>query len=212
MTDNLKYWDMVSKPPVDALKTIRAGRLKGMSDINPQWRYKIMTETYGICGVGWKFNVVKKWSEAGSENQIFAFVDVEVFIKDNDKWSDPIPGTGGSMLVAKESKGLHSSDEAYKMATTDALSTALKVIGVAADIYMGKWDGTKYKEPSPEPKKITIGQDNVDWLAGFCKKQNIMTKETKKDFMGHYKFDPRGTSVEDFKKIKSVIESDYNEV
>jgi len=50
------------------------------------------------------------------------------------------------MLVTKESKGLHSSDEGFKMAVTDALSTAMKLLGVGADIYSGMWDGTKYKE------------------------------------------------------------------
>ena len=32
------------------------------------------------------------------------------------------------------------------MAVTDAFSTSLKMIGVAADIYAGRWDGSKYNE------------------------------------------------------------------
>ena len=41
------------------------------------------------------------------------------------------------------------------MAVTDAFSTALKMLGVAADIYAGAWDGSKYHEtPSaPAPQK-----------------------------------------------------------
>jgi len=56
--ENLKYWDKVSTPPPDALKTIKAGRLKGFTDVSPMWRYKIMTEVYGMCGFGWKFNII----------------------------------------------------------------------------------------------------------------------------------------------------------
>jgi hypothetical protein len=41
---------------------------------------------------------------------------------------------------------MHSNDEGYKMAITDALSVAMKSLGVAADIYMGLWDGSKYKQ------------------------------------------------------------------
>ena len=208
-------WDDVRTPPPSALKTIKAGRLKGMSDINPQWRYQVMTETYGMCGVGWKINVVKKWSEPGSDNQVFAFVDIELFIKVDDKWSDPIPGTGGSMLVTMESKGLHSSDEAYKMATTDALSTAMKLIGVASDIYMGKWDGSKYKEEPIPPRQVTIGQDNLNWLIGFVTRHDLIDKKTKKtnaEFMSHYKFDPYSTTQEAFDEIKKQIEEDFNEV
>jgi len=209
--ENLKYWDKVSTPPPDALKTIKAGRLKGFTDVSPMWRYKIMTEVYGMCGFGWKFNIIKKWFEPGSDNQIFAFVDVELFIKQGDKWSDPIPGTGGSMLVAKEKAGLHSSDEAYKMATTDALSTALKVIGVAADIYMGKWDGSKYKQPPPKLKQITLNQNNINWLIGFCNKHKILEAKDKEDFQVHYKFDPYKTTNKEFELIKAAIELDYSE-
>lgn len=36
--------------------------------------------------------------------------------------------------------------KAYKMAVTDALSVALKALGVGADIYAGKWTVQKYRE------------------------------------------------------------------
>ena len=42
-----------ARPPQEALKTIEFGRLKGKSDINPQWRIEALTETYGLYGVGW---------------------------------------------------------------------------------------------------------------------------------------------------------------
>ena len=152
---NLTKYNKMRRPPVDVLKTIHGGRLKGMTDINPQWRYEIMTEVYGPCGVGWKFRIEKLWTEPGSEGQIFAFASILLFIKGEDgEWSDSIPGIGGSMLVEMEKKGLHSTDEGYKMAVTDALSTASKMLGVAADIYAGKWDGSKYKEP----RKVDDGE------------------------------------------------------
>ena len=37
------------------------------------------------------------------------------------------------------------------MATTDALGVAMKHLGVAADVYMGLWDGSKYIEPKDAP-------------------------------------------------------------
>lgn len=149
---NLDIWEKVARPPKEALKQIGGGRLKGMTDIRPQWRYKAMTEQFGVCGLGWKYKIVKEWTEAGSHDQVVAFVDIELSVKVGDVWSDAIPGTGGSMLVEKESKGLYTSDEAYKMSLTDALSVAMGKLGVAADIYMGKWDGSKYKEEPKEKK------------------------------------------------------------
>ena len=47
MTDNLLYWNQLATPPPSSLKTIKAGRLKGMTDINPQWRLEAMTRVFG---------------------------------------------------------------------------------------------------------------------------------------------------------------------
>ena len=168
MTDNMRIWNKVKQPPATVLKPIQAGRLKGKSDISPQWRYEIMTELFGPCGIGWKYEIKRLWSEPGHDALIFGFAEILLYIKDGETWSEPIPGIGGSMLVAKESAGPYSSDEAYKMAVTDALSVALKMLGVAADIYAGKWDGSKYntepekkKAPKPAPKKETESEFDV---------------------------------------------------
>lgn len=149
MGENLKIWNAVKQPPPEVLREIKGGRLKGKTDISPQWRYRVMTETFGVCGIGWKYTVDRLWSEQCSADQVFAFAQVSVYVKTDDKWSDAIPGQGGSMLIEKESSGLYSSDEGYKMAITDALSVAFKVLGVAADVYMGMWDGAKYANAQP---------------------------------------------------------------
>ena len=158
--DNLKIWNAVKQPPTSALRQILGGRLKGKTDINPQWRYKAMTEQFGVCGEGWKYEIERVWNEPLPDGQILAFAEVLLFHKDGDKWSDPTPGIGGSMLVEKETAGLHASDEAYKMAITDALSVCMKMLGVGGDVYMGLWDGTKYNEAAsgrttPKPQHIS---------------------------------------------------------
>jgi len=143
--NNLEVWNKVKQPPAHALKTIQGGRLKNMTDINPQWRYQVMTETFGMCGFGWKYEIVNLWTEAAPDEQKIGFAQILLYIKQGEKWSDGIPGVGGSMLVSKEQAGLHTSDEVYKMAITDALGVAMKMLGIAADIYAGLFDGTKYK-------------------------------------------------------------------
>ena len=143
---NLDAYNALRKAPPSALKTIGGGRLKGFTDVNPQWRYEAMTKQFGPCGVGWKYEIEKLWLEPGTDGQMVACVCVYLFIKQDGEWGEAIPGIGGSMLISKESGGLHTNDEAYKMAVTDALSTAMKMVGVAADIYAGLWDGRKYKD------------------------------------------------------------------
>ena len=144
--DNLTIWNKLKQPPVAYLKPIEAGRLKGKSDINPQWRIQSMTEIFGICGIGWKFEIVRVWAEPAPEGQMFAFAEVKVYIntQESNGWSAPIPAMGGNMLIDKERGGLYANDEAYKMAITDALGTAMRMLGVAADVYLQNFDGAKY--------------------------------------------------------------------
>lgn len=149
--NTMELWNKVRAVPETAIKKITGGRLSGKSDINPVWRLQTLTEQFGQVGYGWKYEITEKCLHSGADGEIAAFVDINLYVNDPSKgWSQPIPGTGGSMYVAKESKGLYTSDECYKMALTDAISVACKALGIGADVY---WHGgTKYDRQEPEPK------------------------------------------------------------
>lgn len=154
--DNLYIWNEKRTVPAEFLKTIPAGRLRGKSDISPQWRLQALTEMFGPCGIGWRYSTVERWTDSGgNEGEISAHVRINLFIKVAGEWSEAIEGQGGSMLVEKEKGGLHMSDECWKMATTDAISVAAKQIGIAADVYLGRAD-TKYSRQTvaQEPRNI----------------------------------------------------------
>ena len=147
--ENIDLYQKVRSVPDSAKKTIKGGRTSGMTDINPMWRIKVLTEQFGPCGIGWYYIPTRKWLET-SGNEIAAFVDIELYIKVDGEWSKPIPGNGGSMFASKEKSGIYVSDECYKMATTDAISVACKQLGIGADVY---WDSdrTKYnKQNNPD--------------------------------------------------------------
>ena len=149
--ENLEIYERVRQVPTSAQREIQAGRLKGKTDINPMWRIKALTEQFGPCGIGWKYTITDKRLENGANNEVSAFVDIDLFIKVDGAWSDAIPGTGGSAFVASERNGLYTSDECFKMALTDAISVACKALGFGADVYWAK-DATKYT-PRPERQK-----------------------------------------------------------
>jgi hypothetical protein len=154
MSDKLSIYKQLATPPADALKKIDGGRLRGMSDIKPQWRIEKMTEVFGACGIGWKYEITRQWTEEGCDGQRLVFCNVNLYFRDSDgEYSDAIPGTGGNMLTAKEKNGLYSSDEAYKMALTDALSVAMKMIGMAADVYRGTALDSKYAQQKDTTEK-----------------------------------------------------------
>lgn len=141
--DNLELYNKVRSVPATAKRIIEAGRQAGKTDINPMWRIKTLTERFGPCGIGWKTEIKRTWLERGANDEIAAHVEIALYVKMNDSWSDAIPGIGGSMFVAKERNGLYTDDDAYKKAYTDAISVACKALGIAADVYYEK-DATKY--------------------------------------------------------------------
>lgn len=147
--ENLEWYEKYRSVPENAQKPITAGRLKNKTDINPMWRIKALTELFGPCGIGWYYETTRKWIEESGQ-EAAAFVDIKMYVKVDGEWSRPIEGNGGSMFRASEAKGLRTSDECYKMATTDAISVACKQLGIGADIYWNA-DSTKYTVPNENP-------------------------------------------------------------
>ena len=191
MSDNLYIYNAVRTVPAAALREIQAGRLKGKSDINPMWRIKALTEQFGPCGVGWRYEITDKRLEQGAGDEIAAFVEINLYFKLSDgEWSAAIPGTGGSAFVTKESKGLYTNDECFKMALTDAISVACKALGVGADVYWGG-DRTKYDKPEQGNTKKNEAAHDDDWQAArdeliTLAKQTGMAKEMPGIIKEHY--------------------------
>ncbi len=178
--DKLAVYRQVERVPAEAIKPILAGRIKGMSDINPMWRIKIMTQTFGPVGFGWKYTIDRQWTEQYGD-EVKCYCNVSLFVKNADgQWSDAIPGTGGSSEVSIERNGLYVNDESYKMALTDALSVAMKSLGVGASVYFGKDAdyGTKY-EPHHGDAAQPQPQTNAQNLLAQAKAEaaNVKSRE-----------------------------------
>lgn len=160
--DFMQIYNKARAVPEEAKKPITAGRLKGMTDINPMYRIKTLTEIFGPCGVGWWYEITSKQIiDDPITNQRAAFVDILLYYIDpfSGEPSQGIPGTGGAAFVTQERNGAYLSDECFKMALTDALSVACKALGVAADVYWAK-DRTKYTaaEEAPQPPAQPVPQ------------------------------------------------------
>lgn len=165
---NMDIWDKYKSVPKEYTKKIEAGRIKGFTSINPMWRIKSLTEEYGKCGFGWKIANVQFVNTLVQNGEINVRCTLELFVKEHDVWSDAIFGAGGSKISAMEKNGLFVSDEAEKMAVTDAISSACKLLGFGADIYLGEDESNKYSKPK---EKGTIDVDNYtkykSWLDGL---------------------------------------------
>ena len=172
--DPMRIYDFLREVPKDAQKKITGGRLNGFTDINPMWRIQRLTEAFGPCGIGWYTEIVDRWTSEGN-GEISAHVRIKLYYRFDptvkDGWSAPIEGVGGSKLVAQERSGAYHSDEAFKMAYTDAISVACKALGMAADIYFAKGvqtrdNRTKYdaaSEAAQEPERPTGIDPDTYW-------------------------------------------------
>ena len=148
--ENLEIYNQLKAVPENAKKTITGGRLNGMTDIKPMWRIEKLTEVFGVCGIGWKAKIKNKEIIDGANNEKIAIVDIDLYIKIDGCWSEPIEGTGGSSFISKEKNGLYTNDECFKMAYTDALSVACKSLGMGAEVYWGDSKYNKTSEPTKE--------------------------------------------------------------
>lgn len=193
--ENLELYNAFAGVPENAKKPIQAGKLKGKTDINPMWRIKTLTAAFGPCGFGWTTKITEHWIEReGGESS--AWVRLELRVKVDGQWSEPIEGIGGSKQFGK-GQGDGINDEAFKMAETDAISVACKKLGMGADVY---WQAneTKYSRAvdttatiaKAEPAKAEIKkekrtitramvvsgnvQELVDWVA---KRVDVTTGE-----------------------------------
>lgn len=140
MSDKTALWDKLGKTdPQHTKKFKRSGGFEGTA-IKPMFSYRRMTEEFGPCGVGWgigepSFQVVP------AAEEILVYCTVSVW---HEKPEQRVFGVGGDKVAGKNKYGVSTDDEAFKKAFTDAVTNALKTIGVGADVHMGMFDDSKY--------------------------------------------------------------------
>lgn len=176
---NMRIWASVANTPKEAQKIIGAGRLKGMTDINPMFRIKRLTEIFGPVGFGWN-TVDVRYTTKVVGNEELIFCELGLVYRIGDQWSSPVYGCGGNKVIVQERGGEYHNDEAYKMAYTDAISVACKSLGMCADIYFAA-DRTKYSLPEDAQKQAQQKPENkaplTDRVAQAASNVDITTSE-----------------------------------
>lgn len=143
MSSNLALWEAVERTPTEHTKAITGKAYQGTSP-KPHYLVHKATETFGPCGIGWGFTVANERIEEGADGEKMHIAHVRVWFKWNGERGE-VEHIGGTQFSGKRRNGSFFTDEdAPKKSVTDALVKALSMIGFAGDIFMGRYDDSKY--------------------------------------------------------------------
>lgn len=143
MSDNLALWNMVEKTDPSHVKPITGKSYQGTSP-RPHYLVRRATETFGPIGIGWGFTIIDERIEEGVSGERIHIARVKVWFEWDGKRGE-VEHIGGTQFSGTRSTGKPFTDEdAPKKSVTDALVKALSMIGFAGDIFMGRYDDSKY--------------------------------------------------------------------
>jgi hypothetical protein len=184
--NNLDLWNKVEKTNPNYTKNAKVGGNQ-ITSISPQFQIMNATEQFGPYGIDWGFRNIEL---------DYNLVDKK-FLKDKTEGSYPnikvvgIEEVNMGMIVFKATffypKGSFETinsisiftnnamskldDNFAKKVETDTLTKALSKLGFNADIFLGKFDDSRYVaevtkefEPKPEvPTFIVLKKDDDNW-------------------------------------------------
>jgi len=145
---NMKIWETLSKTNPEFTKPLPGYGGKTLTTIDPMYQIQMMTDLFGPVGLGWKYKVDYKYIDG----LVFAEVTIKYF---TNEWHEYGPVCSVQNLSKKNG---NLDDEAPKKAMTDAMTKAFSHLGMSADVFLGKFDDSKYveqmKQEFSQPQKI----------------------------------------------------------
>jgi hypothetical protein len=140
MDDNLEHWNRFADIDPKFTKPITGKDYSGTSP-NPQYVIRCLTELFGPVGQGFGWHVVADGFQDMGETTLH-WCRIEFWHTDR---SNTFEAYGQTKAAYMTKGGFHRVDEdAPKKSLTDAVIKAASQIGIAANIFLGRWDDQKY--------------------------------------------------------------------
>lgn len=146
--NNLALWASIEKTDPSQTKPITGKPYKGTSP-KPYFIVHEATKVFGPCGIGWGFTIVNERVEDGSAGDKVHIAHIKVWYRWNGERGE-VEHIGQTMFAGKNKNGPFTDEDAPKKSVTDALVKALSMIGFAGDIFMGRYDDSKYVNDTRE--------------------------------------------------------------
>ncbi len=149
MTDNMRHWTRFENIDPEFTKPITGKAYKGTSP-NPQYVIRCLTEIFGPVGEGFGWEVLAEgFMPLGDE--ILHWCRINFWHTDR---GNTYQSYGQTKALMKTKSGLLSDEDAPKKSLTDAVIKAASHLGIAANIFLGRWDDQKYvQEVAAEYRK-----------------------------------------------------------
>ena len=139
MSANLDLWEAHADIDPAFTKAITGKAYKGTSP-NPQYVIKCLTEMFGPVGQGFGWEVLAEdFTPLGEE--ILHWCRIRFWHTDRQNYYEAY---GQTKALMKTRNGLMSDEDAPKKSLTDAIIKAASQLGIAANIFLGRWDDQKY--------------------------------------------------------------------
>ena len=181
MIDNMELWGKVEKTDPAYTKEAKIGGMK-ITAIAPQYQIKLATEQFGPYGKGFGFKKIELDYSLVATLDLVVFKGV-FFFPDGE-----FEIINSSKMFMDRAKKMVDADFAKKI-ETDALTKALSKLGFNADVFMGRFDDTKYvlemkKEFAPvdveieQIKAMTVQEVKDNWGGLIASKWSMLDNET----------------------------------
>lgn len=136
---NLDLWNAHADIDPKFTKPITGKAYKGTSP-SPQHVIYCLTDLFGPVGEGFGWDIVAEgFQPIGDE--ILHWCRVKFWHGDRQNSFDSY---GQTKALMKTRNGMMSDEDAPKKSLTDAIVKAASHIGIAANIFLGRWDDQKY--------------------------------------------------------------------
>jgi hypothetical protein len=138
--ENMRYWDQFADIDPKFTKAITGKSYKGTSP-NPQYVIQCLTDMFGPVGQGFGWDVVAEaFTELGGET--LHWCRIKFWHTDRTNTFDSYGQT--KACYTTNSGKIMVDEDAPKKSLTDAIIKAASHIGIAANIFLGRWGDQKY--------------------------------------------------------------------
>ena len=184
--DNMKIWRSVMRTDPRYTKDLAGAGFEGTS-INAEYMVMRATEIFGPIGTGWGFEVMEDRMLPGAPMSEAIYEDKKFvgnrLLRDGDgtliteknhsikiKFWYAIEGDirgeveayGATKYLYKTKNGITCDGEAQKKSLTDAIKKALSLLGFSADVWLGLYDQTEYKQENAIEFDIRNASDKAE--------------------------------------------------